>query len=169
MKGALAAPLLVAVTVAASGCAGTHVRGEPGPPGPPQAAPLAAPVSLSIRSVRTLKARLDVRKLGARPAAVRLGDSRLRFLLATSSCSPVGVSARALGRTLRLRLRPNHDFCEQVLRVVDVLVTLSRPVLHTDAITRVALTYAPLHIACREAGTCRRPRARVLPLIWPRI
>jgi hypothetical protein len=169
VKGALTAPLLVVVTVAASGCAGTQVRGEPGPSGPPHAAPLAAPVSLSIRSVRTLKAHLEVRRLGARPAAIRLGDSRLRFLLATSSCRPVGVSAHALGRTLRLRLRPNHDFCEQVLRAVDVLVTLSRPVLHTDAITRVAVTYAPLHLACREAGTCRRPRARLLRLVRPRI
>jgi hypothetical protein len=169
MKGALAAPLLVAVTMAASSCAGTQVRGEPGPAGPPLAAPLAAPVSLAIRSVHTLKAHLQVRKLGARPAAIRLGDSQLRFLLATSSCRPVGVAAHALGRTLRLRLRPNHAFCEQVLRVVDVLVTLSRPVLHTNAITRVAVIYAPLHAACRKAWTCRRPRGRVLPLIWPRI
>jgi hypothetical protein len=169
MKGAFAAPSLVAFTLAVSGCAGTRVRGEPAPSGPPQAAPLAAPVSLSIRSVRALKAHLEVRKWGPTPAAIRLGDSRLRFLLATGSCRPVGVSAHALGRTLRLRLRPNHDFCEQVLRVVDVLVTLSRPVLHTAAITRVAVTYAPLHLACREARTCRRPRARVLPLVRPRI
>lgn len=165
MKAALAAaPVLVAVTVAMSACAGTHSRGEPGPV--PQAGPLPTPVSLSIRSVRTLETHL---RHGKTPPAIRLGDSRLQFLLATSSCSPVGVSAHAEARTLSLRLRPNHEFCEQVLRVVDVVVTLSRPVLHTNAITRVAVTYAPSHVACRAAGTCRRSRPELLPLVWPRI
>jgi hypothetical protein len=168
-SAAVAAPLLVAVTAAMSACASTQARESPGSSAAPQAPPLVAPVSLSISSVRTLSAHLKVRKLGKTPVAIRLGDSQLQFLLATSSCSPVGVSAHARARTLRLRLRPNHDFCEQVLRVVDVVVTLSQPVLHSNAITRVALTYAPLHTACRVGGTCRRPRPELLPLIWPRI
>lgn len=160
-------PILLAVTVAVSACASGHATGEPGPA--PQVGPLTAPVRLSIRSVRTLQVHVKVRRLGKTPAAIRLDDSRLRFLLATSSCSPVGVSAYAEARTLRLRLRPNHDFCEQVLRVVDVVVTLSRPVFRTNALTRVAVTYAPLHVACRSGGTCRRPRPELLPLIWPRV
>ena len=169
MKSAfLVVLVLVALTVAASACGGVRATGEPGPA--PQAGPLAAPVSLSIRSVRTLKAHLaDVRQARKARVAIRLDDSRLRFLLATSSCNPVGVSAHAEARTLRLRLRPDHDFCEQVLRLVDVVVTLSRPVLRSNALTRVAVTYAPLHVACSAGATCRRPRPVRLRLIWPRI
>jgi hypothetical protein len=163
----IAAPALVAVTVAVSACASVHSYGEPG--SAPQGGPLPAPLSLSIRSVRTLKAHLPDLRHGRKMPAIRLGDRQLRFLLATSSCNPVGVFAHAQARTLSLRLRPNHDFCAQVLRVLDVVVTLSRPVLHTNAITRVAVTYAPLHIACVATGTCRRPRPELLPLIWPRI
>src|SRR5438094_192596 len=130
MKAAVVAvPVLLAVTVVVSACASVHAKGEPGPA--PQAGPLTAPVRLSIRSVRTLRAHVKPRRLEKTPAAIRLDGSRLRFLLATSSCSPVGVSAHAEARTLRLRLRPSHDFCEQVLRVVDVVVTLSRLVLRT--------------------------------------
>lgn len=130
---------------------------------------MPAPVDLSIRSVRTLEAHLPEIRERKKPLAIRLDGSSLRFLLATSSCRPVGVSAHARARTLRLRLRPNHDACAQLLRFVDVVVTLSRPVLRTNAITRVAVTYAPLHVACPAAGTCRRPRPELLPLIYPRI
>ncbi|HET8820063.1 MAG TPA: hypothetical protein VFM57_00825 [Thermoleophilaceae bacterium] len=165
MKAAvLAAPVLVAVTAALAACAGIQSKGAPGPA--PQAGPLAAPVNLSIRSVRTFKARLGHVRTTA--PAIRLGDSRLQFSLATNSCTPVGVSAHAEARTLRLRLRPNPDACEDVLRVLDVVVTLSRPVLRTNALTRVAVTYAPLHAACSTAA-CRRPRAELLPLVWLRI
>jgi hypothetical protein len=155
MKVVLAAAVVLAVAVVVSACAGVHGRGEPGPA--PQAGPLPAPVSLSIRSVRTLRAHLPEIRGRKKPPAIRLDDSSLRFLLPTSSCSPVGVSAHAESRTLSLRLRPNHDFCAQVLRVVDVVVTLSRPVLRTNAITRVHVTYAPL------------PRPEVLSLVYPQI
>lgn len=171
MKRALAAvPVLAALTVGATACGGTQGRAAPGPSGAPQAPPLSAPVSLSIRSVSTSGAHAaEVRQWRKTPVAIRLGDSRLRFLLTTSSCRPVGVSAQATARTLRLRLRPNADACEDIIRFVDVVVTLSRPVLRTDAITRVAVTYAPLHVACPGAGVCRRPQPERLPLIWPRI
>jgi hypothetical protein len=152
MKPAMVAALsFVASSIAVLACASASWA-KPGP--------------LSITSVRIVKPHpAEIRQRHTRPAAIWLGASRLRFLLATSSCTPVGVSAHVRARTLRLRLRPNHHFCAQVLRFVDVVVTLSRPVLRTPAIRWVAVTYAPLHVACRSAGTCRRPRAELLPLV----
>ena len=169
MKAAiLAAPVLVAGTVAISACGSAHAKGEPGPA--PQSGPLTAPVSLSILSVRSRTAHAtEVRQWRNRPAAIWLGDSRLRFVLTTNSCRPVGVSAHAQARTLRLRLRPNSNGCALIARFVDVVVTLSRPVLRTPAITRVAVTYAPLHLACPTAGTCRRSQPQLLPLARLRI